>query len=958
MKGIGKKAITLLLSAAITAGLMLPVYGIDETEPTEILYEEEVQEQEEPGGVLQEQKDTTDGNLVPNETEEEKVEEEDETEETGGLAKLLGMSRAAERAGEQITVEGLEETYRYGDTIVITVEVAPSAAQTRQTGSGSDVYSEKIRVTAFQSDLYYDQTEDASSGNAKFEIPTIGMEIGDVQIKVEYSNNNGGKIISKDISTKLTTKEINAKIKYTGDGIPQKEYDKTTDVPGDITSKLDIDLDGFVGDDGESVVCNATYSFASADVAEKNSITATVTLIDKVTRQTGGKVENYTVSVEPLKAEIIPATTSIEFTDSQDIELGFGVEIPQTFDVDVSCTNNTLIPEEDKIITYQYKPDGGEYSNTLPVAAGIYSVQATFTSQSGNFAESTTGEKKIIISEGTEYTLTIINTTTTNEQHNAGTIVPLDAGSREGYTFKEWKDDGNWTSRTAVTEYIMPNRNATVTAVWEQNKAPETRPDPDPYEPSKPSEPSEDDDTDDGGNQEDEDSKTPVPQKPKEPSTGKTEIDPVVDGKGEEKADITSKDIDKAIANAEKNADQKGTRAGELTLVLHVNAPSAQSSAAGMPKKIKINLPEVVMKKIIREKIARLVVEVEEPGFSVELDLLAVTAVWKQIQGDAILSVERNDSFYGSAAAQEVLDQRPAFAMEIYAVKDGKKAEDFGSGAVSVKMPYDLREGETPEGLFAVYINRAGKPEYLVFSSYDPEEKVMRFRTSHFSVYSIGYRKPESCGDVGKHPCAEDIRFVTVRGLLLAEKGTFRPDAAVTKGEFLTALAKLAEVKTGASVKDQCAAWAVEKGIVGSGFQLSDWNKRLSRQEMAVMLSAFAKAKGIVLEQNRKVSAFDDVSVLSSGTRTAISALQKAGVLNGMKGNSFSPAAALTRGEACSVLRRFMEQSIDTGSAQGWTRNAAGKWFYYRDGKRLSGPQTVEGVKYTFGPDGVSRKQS
>ena len=50
MKGIGKKAITLLLSAAITAGLMLPVYGIDETEPTEILYEEEVQEQEEPGG--------------------------------------------------------------------------------------------------------------------------------------------------------------------------------------------------------------------------------------------------------------------------------------------------------------------------------------------------------------------------------------------------------------------------------------------------------------------------------------------------------------------------------------------------------------------------------------------------------------------------------------------------------------------------------------------------------------------------------------------------------------------------------------------------------------------------------------------------------------------------------------------------------------------------------------------
>ena len=41
-----------------------------------------------------------------------------------------------------------------------------------------------------------------------------------------------------------------------------------------------------------------------------------------------------------------------------------------------------------------------------------------------------------------------------------------------------------------------------------------------------------------------------------------------------------------------------------------------------------------------------------------------------------------------------------------------------------------------------------------------------------------------------------------------------------------------------------------------------------------------------------------------------------------------------------------------TGS-DGWLRDGAGNWLYYKDGRRLEGLQTIDGLQYEFGEDGL-----
>lgn len=68
----------------------------------------------------------------------------------------------------------------------------------------------------------------------------------------------------------------------------------------------------------------------------------------------------------------------------------------------------------------------------------------------------------------------------------------------------------------------------------------------------------------------------------------------------------------------------------------------------------------------------------------------------------------------------------------------------------------------------------------------------------------------------------------------------------------------------------------------------------------------------------------------------------------GGTGNKFNPKAAATRAEVAAMLHRYVKLTIEPDTAQGWARGDAGQWFYYKDGKALTGEQTINGVKYYF----------
>ena len=98
--------------------------------------------------------------------------------------------------------------------------------------------------------------------------------------------------------------------------------------------------------------------------------------------------------------------------------------------------------------------------------------------------------------------------------------------------------------------------------------------------------------------------------------------------------------------------------------------------------------------------------------------------------------------------------------------------------------------------LYAVYVDDAGKVEWITRSSYDASLKAVVFETGHFSVYGVGYKNPAPAfTDITGHWAADNILFVASRGLLSGTSDTtFSPNTGMTRGMFVTALGRLAGI--------------------------------------------------------------------------------------------------------------------------------------------------------------------
>ena len=107
----------------------------------------------------------------------------------------------------------------------------------------------------------------------------------------------------------------------------------------------------------------------------------------------------------------------------------------------------------------------GAYSETITVSGTSNSKRVT-----SSVTASFTVKEKL-------YTLTVElnggNGATTGGSYAAGTVVPIDAGKRAGYTFNGWtsSNGGDFANQNAAsTSFTMPGADTTVTAAWARNK--------------------------------------------------------------------------------------------------------------------------------------------------------------------------------------------------------------------------------------------------------------------------------------------------------------------------------------------------------------------------------------------------------------------------------------------------------------------------------------------------------
>ena len=165
--------------------------------------------------------------------------------------------------------------------------------------------------------------------------------------------------------------------------------------------------------------------------------------------------------------------------------------------------------------------------------------------------------------------------------------------------------------------------------------------------------------------------------------------------------------------------------------------------------------------------------------------------------GDIILRADKVDALR-STEAKAAIGTRPTYDLSLVYLSGGKETPiaNLNGHTISVRLPYTPAKGEQTGNLYAVYVDDAGKVEWITKSSYNASLKAVVFETSHFSVYGVGYKTfVPAFTDITGHWAADNILFAASRGLLSGTSDTtFSPDTGMTRGMFVTALGRLAGI--------------------------------------------------------------------------------------------------------------------------------------------------------------------
>lgn len=407
----------------------------------------------------------------------------------------------------------------------------------------------------------------------------------------------------------------------------------------------------------------------------------------------------------------------------------------------------------------------------------------------------------------------------------------------------------------------------------------------------------------------------PSPDKPESPTQGEIKVNVKTGESGNAVANFTGLYMAEAINKAMETAQEKGNTQNGITVILNV-------ATDGKPvSNVTVNLPRAVQDIIIARRIVNTIVVVDNPNIRISMDLPTVKAINRQANSDVNVTASRRNNSELTGDARKAIGNRPVFDLKVN-YGSGRQVQSFGDGSVWVTIPYTLGENEKAENICAVYIDENGKVHWLTNSVYDSEEKVLRFRTNHFSAYGVGYREElPSFTDIEGHWAKQDIEFIVSRGLFKGtSETTFSPDMVMTRGMFITVLGRLADADVSSysqssftDVKNDAyymgyIEWAAKNGIdkgIGDGKFAPD--QPITREQMAVIMQNYAKAAGFELPKAHEENTFADSEKISNYAKVAVKLTQMAGILTGKDGNLFDPQGTATRAEISAVLRRFVE---------------------------------------------------
>ena len=181
--------------------------------------------------------------------------------------------------------------------------------------------------------------------------------------------------------------------------------------------------------------------------------------------------------------------------------------------------------------------------------------------------------------------------------------------------------------------------------------------------------------------------------------------------------------------------------------------------------------------------------------------------------------------------------------------------------------------------------------------------------------------------DIDNSGYREGIELAAAKGIINGyADGTFKPDAQVTRAQFITMLYRVAgspeveipegktEIELGftdadtiSDVYKKAVAWGVQNGII-KGYEDNTFrpNQAISRAQMATMLYRYLVQKdGPVSDELKATYDFTDKDDIAAPFVEAVNVMANKGLLKGYADGHFGPDETATRGQAATILVRI-----------------------------------------------------
>ena len=164
------------------------------------------------------------------------------------------------------------------------------------------------------------------------------------------------------------------------------------------------------------------------------------------------------------------------------------------------------------------------------------------------------------------------------------------------------------------------------------------------------------------------------------------------------------------------------------------------------------------------------------------------------------------------------------------------------------------------------------------------------------------------------------VSYVYEHGLMTGTSDTaFAPDANLTRAMMTTVLwamegspvvnyAMTYTDVSGGAWYAEAVRWATSEGVVsGVGDNRFDPDAPITREQMAVMLYAYARTQGYGVSGRADLSRYADAAAIGSWAETALEWAVAEGLISGTSDTTLSPQGQATRAQVATILRNFLQ---------------------------------------------------